>query len=584
MLGALVLLVLLIHVARVWDQPIRGEESRWAEGGIEMLRGGDWIVPTQQGTVFPERPPLNSWLMAIFSVALGEMSPLAVRLPSVLAVVGTAALIYGYLRRWLPASGAFLGGGVFATMGQVLQLGHLGESEAVLTALIGLSLLGWHDAWLDGRETRAWLIGFSAAGFAALTKGLQGPIYFVAVSGMFLLLQGWREPLRVLRTKGAWLGLASMALIIGAWAIPFWLRTDGATMRAIWTGLVADRVTLSGLAQHLGSYPLELLGCLLPWSLFLIPLAQRDVREVLGRYSPAVRFALLALAVTFPSVWLVTGARGRYYMPLYPVAAVGLALVAWSTWQGVRTSTTQRAWWRFVLVIGLISMGLGGVIGLGPIFSDAVLVPAAAPIGASLVGVICLLLGITLCGLVWLSRQRSGSEPVAEQRSNRRWVFASLLGVLLALGWIDGAFIVSRDLEHGDVVWSEVESLRQALPADTDLVSFGPVHHRFMYHWRDAIELRSWPESCDVIPPGDYFVIDYTPGDTPEKRASGRGRDWSFTSGTLPFRWELVRAIPLDREYQASGNWVLVGRVLRNDSGAVIATAQGVPSFESLTR
>ena len=57
LLGALLLFTGLTYCWTIANVPLRGEESRWACGARWMLASGDWIVPRQQGTVFPERPP-----------------------------------------------------------------------------------------------------------------------------------------------------------------------------------------------------------------------------------------------------------------------------------------------------------------------------------------------------------------------------------------------------------------------------------------------------------------------------------------------------------------------------------------------
>ena len=59
------LCVALIYGTRLDLQPLVGEETRWGTSAQEMLASGDWIVPRQQGQVFPERPPMTMWLMAI---------------------------------------------------------------------------------------------------------------------------------------------------------------------------------------------------------------------------------------------------------------------------------------------------------------------------------------------------------------------------------------------------------------------------------------------------------------------------------------------------------------------------------------
>src|SRR4051812_36814584 len=99
--------VLLIYGTRLTLQPLVGEETRWATAAGEMLNTGDWIVPRQQGQVFPERPPMTMWLMAICGWLRGDVDPIAVRLPSVIAIVLTALLIYGYTRAFAATSTAF---------------------------------------------------------------------------------------------------------------------------------------------------------------------------------------------------------------------------------------------------------------------------------------------------------------------------------------------------------------------------------------------------------------------------------------------------------------------------------------------
>ncbi len=143
-LWLLLAVVSVIYLSRLTALPICGEESRWANGALEMIATGDWIVPRQQGEVFPERPPLGSWTMAVAALVGGRMDAVAVRLPSVLAVLATATLIYGYGRRFMSRLGALGAAAAYASFGQVLQLGQLGESESLFTFLLAGALLVWH--------------------------------------------------------------------------------------------------------------------------------------------------------------------------------------------------------------------------------------------------------------------------------------------------------------------------------------------------------------------------------------------------------------------------------------------------------
>ncbi len=191
----------------------------------------------------------------------------------------------------------------------------MGESEALFTLFVAGSLLTWHGAYHSGRSPRvAWCAGYGLAALGALVKGPQAPVYFATACGAYLLLErNWRW----LFGWGHALGLACFAAVVGAWFVPFAL-TDWAAVDDIWAGLAQDRFTLAGLPKHLVSYPIETFGCLLPWSPLLLVLCKPSVFRSVFFHRRQVRFLLVALAVTYPSVWLAAGARGAITCPCIP--------------------------------------------------------------------------------------------------------------------------------------------------------------------------------------------------------------------------------------------------------------------------
>ena len=170
----LALIVVVIYFSRLTALPVAGEEARWASGAMEMIATGDWIVPRQQGQVFPERPPMSSWAMAAVGLFWGQVDEVAIRLPSVTAVLLTCLVIYGYGRLFLTRFGAFTAGAIYATMGQVLQLGRVGESEALFALLVSASLLIWHAGHLRSwPSVWTWSAGYALAGLARWSRDLK---------------------------------------------------------------------------------------------------------------------------------------------------------------------------------------------------------------------------------------------------------------------------------------------------------------------------------------------------------------------------------------------------------------------------
>jgi hypothetical protein len=86
----------------------------------------------------------------------------------------------------------------------------------------------------------------------------------------------------------------------------------------------------------------------------------------------------------------------------------------------------------------------------------------------------------------------------------------------------------------------EVTLLKERLPKDARLVSFGQVETMFTYHWREPVRLAAahLPRSADELPQGcDYFCFNAAAGERP----------------ALPFPWREDAVIPCDRRTNQAG-------------------------------
>jgi len=547
-LTLLVVLIMMIYAARLGRQPIVGEESRWATGAREMLTTGDWIVPRQQGQVFPERPPMTMWGMAVAGWLRGDVDPIAIRLPSVLAVLLTSLLVYFYARTLTSQFTALVAALVYATMGQVLQIGRLGESEALFALFVSASLLLWHLGYMRGWPSLAtWCMGFGCAALAALVKGPQAPVYFVAITGVYLAVRlDWQYMFRWQYAAGA----TVFAAIIAAWQIPFYLATDWQAVTATWSGLAADRIHLRGLVEHFFTYPAETFACLLPWSPLLVALAKRETRGLLADCRSVTTFLAVALLVAYPTVWMATGARGRYFMPLYPLVAVLIALVIERCSTARVGSYPRHAWHQFLLLCGTL-IGVGGaVIGVSGLFAGEWSRPLHQPTWFCLV---LAAMAATVVVVLWKSYRAPHQ-------------FVPMVAVLAVATFVGVAY-TSAIINVNAARWNDptrvVADLKEHLPHDTALVSLTPIEHRFAYYYREPIAELAWPnEPRDLPADVEYFCFMRNPGDTAESRTAGRGRTWTTTPGLLPFAWEEVATISVERSLRDTRT-VVLGRVVR---------------------
>jgi 4-amino-4-deoxy-L-arabinose transferase-like glycosyltransferase len=547
----LLLLVLGVYFTRLTSVSIRGEEPRWATVAREMVWSGDWIVPRQQGLVFADRPPLNSWCMALMYELTGSLDLLAVRLPTALATLLTTLLVYGYSRTFLSRLGALSAGAAYATMPQVLQLGRFAESDALFSLFVSASLLVWH--WGYTRKwppACVWGCGYLLAALASLTKGPQGPVYFFAPVLVYLLL---RRDGRYLLSLPHLAGMAVFAAVLGAWQIPFSLRTGLEATAKVWSegGGLAERVggILDGsLPLHMVAFPASVFVNLFPWSVMLLAFASGRLRRSLRAAGPQGMFLVVWFLVVFPTCWIVPDARARYLMSTYPCLACLVGLVVQWCCETSAAGGWQELWSRLVAVLAVCAAALGLAamgVGVHDLAAETKLLP---PAGWMIVyGLICLGLAVAC-----FRTPRATAAPLQK---------AAVFCVAVFVGLTYNGPVVNRLVQSDNETAAAVARLKQQIPPGEPLVSFGFAHHLFAYYFGEPIKVQSWPDGgSDWDPRVRYFCF--------HRRLAGFERE-------VPFAWEQVAEISCERYWmQYPRTTMVIGR--RIDAPPLVVSARKI--------
>jgi len=346
-LGLLILLVLAFYFPRITHLSVRGEESRRARVAVEMIENGDWLIPRQQGQVYLSRPPLQNWLIAMVGLIRGEVDQIAIRLPSSLAILFTVILVYGYSRIFLTPTGSLVAGASFATMGQVMELGWLGETEAVFTFFVTASLLLWH--WGDERNWSPWIkwcLPYTMVAFGCLAKGLQAPVYFAGTIGIYLLLSGrWKEALSL----SHFAGILVFFGLWGGWQGAYQYQLGWEKGQGIYSRMILQRfqgTNVKSVIEHMVVFPGVFFFNLLPWSGLLLAMFYPGFWKTLGHARSHMLFLIVGVIVAFLSLWPVPGAKTRYLMPIYPCVAIMIGLIAQRCWEHEHLRSLWTKSWR----------------------------------------------------------------------------------------------------------------------------------------------------------------------------------------------------------------------------------------------
>jgi 4-amino-4-deoxy-L-arabinose transferase-like glycosyltransferase len=333
------------------------DERHYTDAALWMLHSGDYLVPHRaDGAHRFEKPILTYWVVAA-SYALLGVSPLASRLPFLLAAGGIIWLTY-----WLALR--LSGRPAVAALAALLMLCHplliisatRSIPDVLLCLFVLLSANGFLGLLLEQRPgTGHHLAAYGGAGLAVVTKGLP-VLLLVGFAWTFAMLNPWhRVPLRRLLN---WPSIVLGAVTGGSWFLVVALLHGSTPLDTFWYDQVTVRVTADPgqvprqLARALACFVLTLL----PWSLLLVPvawqrakLAPADDRFLQGR-----RFILLWALVVAVLISTTSKFSVRYVLLVSPLLAVVVADLL------VRAAPQSLALWTkaSLAVVGIVLLAI----------------------------------------------------------------------------------------------------------------------------------------------------------------------------------------------------------------------------------
>ena len=392
------------------------DEPRFAAATRGMLHGESWCVPHFAGEERLDKPILVYWLQALAMLVCGEHA-FAARLPSALAIAGTAPLVADLARHFgASAAGARIAAMILPTTALGFGMAHAATADALLclcTTLVAQAQIR------GGRFLQLWL----GLALAFLTKGppaLVGPLALAVALACAGRRAGWAWLLR---------GVLLAAAIVLAWGIPALVETQGRFL-SVGIGKHVVARSLTPFEGHGGTGPLWWLFfalvtpiAFLPWTPWLL----------LAR-GPRVLWLWVAgtlLAFTLPASKLP-----HYVLPCFPALAILAVLGA------ERAAAPSPAWTR---ATAWLLRGTGCLVAALALPLFALGMPGAAV--AMAVAGLCLALGHWRAGAAL-----QAGRPAAA-------LFAAAAGALFAITVL-GARVLPAIAEH-----SLVRALLRELPA-----------------------------------------------------------------------------------------------------------------------
>lgn len=327
--GLLAIGALVLAAGLGLRDPWPPDEPRFALIAKDMAESGYWLVPRIAGVLYPDKPPLFFWTVAIFYKLTGSVA-VAFLLPSLLAGLGVLWLLFDLARRlWGAEIAAWTGGALLATIQFPLQM-KLGQIDGMLCFWTTLGLYGLSRHLLLGPDWRWLALAGAACGAGVITKGVGFLPFLVLLPWLYARVRGWPLPAYG-SGRGRWLLAPALFLgVIGLWLVPMLLVTTGSGDPALaaYRDDILLHQTVTRYADAWGHIkpPWYLLTnavswlwlpitALLPW---LVPAWARDLKA----RDPAILLlgAWVLLVLVFFSI--SDGKRSVYVLPALPALAL----------------------------------------------------------------------------------------------------------------------------------------------------------------------------------------------------------------------------------------------------------------------
>jgi 4-amino-4-deoxy-L-arabinose transferase-like glycosyltransferase len=300
------------------------DEPRYAQVAREMLEDGNWILPRLNNRIYPDKPPVFFWLIAISYAIFGEVNSLSARFPSALAGVLSVLMTYlmgSALKR--PRAG-FISALVLATTIEFFWLARRANIDMTLTLFITTALFFFYKGYRD-ESPRLYYFLYLFMGLATLTKGPVG--FILPLLTVITYLAAKMDGVGVKKVLFH-PGLLLFFILILSWFVPCAITGGREYLDEIILNQMLGRVYDSwSHKEPFYYYFLSFPPLLMPW-IFFLPGA--------FVYGFSKRRQSAGEDMLFPTIWFIavfiffslcSGKRTLYLLPLLPAFALMVGLV-----------------------------------------------------------------------------------------------------------------------------------------------------------------------------------------------------------------------------------------------------------------
>ncbi len=262
---ALSVIAIAIFTIRLTGLPdLVDNEYRLGASVLNAWQGGNWVVP-HDAFGNTDKPPMLTWLSALVTAAVGRVNAFTLYLPTAVATLAIALLVFAAGRRYFDERTGLFGALTYLLSNVVSQQMATARWDGLFALTVTLIALAAFHAWTSGR---GWTLFWLAAAISTLTKGPLG-----LVLGAFGLLavrwerrSGHAHPLRGSHA----LGIVLFVVIVGGWSLAAYHRAGSHLVDNMVRSELVRHAVMGAPGHRFRKPPSDFVANFAPWSLLTL--------------------------------------------------------------------------------------------------------------------------------------------------------------------------------------------------------------------------------------------------------------------------------------------------------------------------
>lgn len=334
-------------------------ESRNLVTAREIVNEGNWLVPTMNGALRLEKPPLPTWVAACIEMVSPDNLPLQ------RAAAGAVATLLVFFLYTLATrqTGSYLFGLMSAmtlcTSFNIILMGRTATWDIYCHSfMLGAIYFIWQAGQKPGKCRREFLWAGVLLGLSFLGKG---PVSFYALLLPFLLAYGlvYRPSFR--GKKGSLLLMVAVCLVISLWWPVLLYLTHKDMVLAVWNKESTAWIERSVRPWY---YYWKFFAESGIWALFLVTALVWPYWKSRFRFRKAYLFSVCWVFMVLICLSLLPEKKSRYLLPILIPSALAVAHLFMYWWECVRDGFLPR---RDKIILRVNTLLIAAIVTLLPV-------------------------------------------------------------------------------------------------------------------------------------------------------------------------------------------------------------------------